>query len=247
MVVANNQGPAENYPKAVPDPDPPARMPPSASMPVPRPPPAAPRPGGDATLAVLSAAAMGGDQGAFEQIHRRLETGLRRQFMDRCSGKADVADDLSQRTWMAVWNAFQGGKYHPERAAISTFVYAVGVKVWLQHLRRNRRSMGDLPASLANETGDGGEPHGALKFAELLDAMREGLKSGPQAPLSDEERWIVQAASRGDSDRVLAKRLGVAASTLNVRKRAALEKLRRFLASRGHRPETGEREDDRSE
>ena len=57
----------------------------------------------------------------------------------------------------------------------------------------------------------------------------------------------MQEAARGESDRALAKRLGVAPSTLNVRKRGALEKLRRFLASRGHRAETGERTGDAGE
>jgi RNA polymerase sigma factor (sigma-70 family) len=189
---------------------------------------------------------MGGDAAAFEQIHRRLDGGLRRQFVAR-AGKADVADDLAQRTWMAVWKAFQEGKYHPERAAISTFVYAVGMKVWLQHLRKNRRPVGQLPEALAEASGDDADPALTLRFAELLDAVREGVKAGAAGPLSEEERWIVQEAARGESDRTLAKRLGVAPSTLNVRKRGALEKLRRFLASRGHRPDSGERTGDPGE
>jgi RNA polymerase sigma factor (sigma-70 family) len=186
---------------------------------------------------------MGGDEGAFQQIHQRLDAGLKRQFLERAGGRADLADDLSQRTWIAVWRAFQGGKYHPERAAISTFVYAVGVKIWLQHLRANRRPIGQLPATLADAAGEDADPSLVLKLAELLDSLREGLKPGNAGPLSEEERWIVQEAARGESDRTLAKRLGVAPSTLNVRKRGALDKLRRFLSSRGHRAETGERDD----
>ncbi|MEX2218748.1 MAG: RNA polymerase sigma factor [Phycisphaerales bacterium] len=207
----------------------------------PSPAPPSPRPGGDETLARLCTRAMGGDREAFNLIHLRLEGGLRRQFLDRTAGRSDVADDLSQRTWMAVWKAFQGGKYHPERAAISTFVYAVGVKVWLQHLRKNRRPMGQLPATVAEASSDEADPVLTLRLAELLESIRDGLKAGSPGPLTEEERWIVQEAARGESDRTLAKRLGVAPSTLNVRKNAALEKLRRFLASRGHRAENAER------
>lgn len=192
---------------------------------------------------------MGGDQGAFEQIHLRLEGGLRRQFMDRAGGRTDLADDLSQRTWMAVWKAMQAGKYHPERAAISTFVYAVGVKVWLQHLRKNKRPMGELPEAVADAVREDADPSQVLRLAELLDAVREGMRASAEGPLSEEERWIVQEAARGESDRTLAKRLGVAPSTLNVRKRGALEKLRRFLAGRGHRAggDSGERGGDGNE
>jgi RNA polymerase sigma factor (sigma-70 family) len=189
---------------------------------------------------------MGGDAGAFEQIHRRLDGGLRRQFLTR-AGRGDLADDLAQRTWMAVWKAFQEGKYHPERAAISTFVYAVGMKVWLQHLRKNRRQVGQLPEAVAEASTEDADPALTLRLAELLDAVRDGLKATPGGPLSEEERWIVQEAARGESDRTLAKRLGVAPSTLNVRKKGALEKLRRFLATRGHRGESGERGGDQWE
>jgi len=49
--------------------------------------------------------------------------------MDRTGGRSELADDFSQKTWVAVWQALIAGKYEPDRAAISTFVYAVGYRV----------------------------------------------------------------------------------------------------------------------
>ena len=97
--------------------------------------------GSDRSLADLCAAAVGGDRAAFEALHRRLGGGVRRLFLDRTSGRADLAEELGQRTWVGVWQSISSGKYDPTRSAISTFVYAVASKVWLQYLRSSKRAM----------------------------------------------------------------------------------------------------------
>jgi DNA-binding CsgD family transcriptional regulator len=52
--------------------------------------------------------------------------------------------------------------------------------------------------------------------------------------------------SEGETDRELARRLKISPSTANARKRAAFQKLRLYLAARGHRIE-GERNAGESE
>lgn len=197
-------------------------------------------------LQSLCAAAAGGDEAAFDAIHRRLGGGLRRLFLDRAGGRSDLADELAQRTWVAVWQALRAGKYDPSRAAISTFVYAVGTKIWLGHLRGSRRD--DQRTGLV-ETGSfalvrDDDPSDAAADSELLQAVRDCLAGAiaGEGGLTPDERALIRAAASGESDRALAKRLRLAPSTVNVRKRAAYEKLRRLLAQRGHRPERPERE-----
>lgn len=187
------------------------------------------------SLAQLAAAAASGDRVAFESLHRRLTGGLRKIFIERSGGKADVADDLIQRTWVGVWQALSSGRYDPARSAISTFVYAVAHKMWLQHLR----ARGPLPD--AAEVDPGASPTGPpAELAEVLEAVRACLR-GEAGDLTPDERAILRLSGTGASDRDLAARLSVSPSTANARKRAAFDKLRRHLASLGHRPETTER------
>lgn len=189
----------------------------------------------------LAAAAAKGDRGAFEAIHKRLAGGLHRLFMDRANGKYEVADDLGQRTWLAVWDSLQRGRYDPSRSAITTFVYAVGYKMWLQYLRTASRPE-TLVSDVHERAGDElNTPEFETGMAELLQAVRTCLKNENDNPvLTEEERGIVRASAAGASDRDIAKQLGVAASTLNARKQAAFDKIRRYLAGKGHRSEKTE-------
>lgn len=200
-----------------------------------------PTPSDGRSLAQLAAAAAGGDRAAFESLHRRLSGGLRKIFFERSGGKADVADDLIQKTWVGVWQALTTGRYDPARSAISTFVYAVAHKMWLQHLRARPPTQ---DAADVNAEAPMDQPPAEL--AEVLQAVRECL-AGPLGGLTDDERAILRLSGTGASDRDLAARLSVSPSTANARKRAAFDKLRRHLASLGHRAELAERDDRTSE
>jgi len=190
------------------------------------------------SMAQLAAAATGGSRQAFEAIHRRLAGGLMRMLAQRAGPRPELVDDLSQRTWLAVWEAFQKGRYDPAKAAVTTFIYAVGYKMWLQHLRTASR-----PEQLHPDAGElAGADESSLEFesdlSEVLDTVRMCLRDqGEESVLSEEERGIVRASAAGASDRDIAKQLSIAASTLNARKQTALGKIRRFLAGKGFRSE----------
>src|SRR4051794_23321638 len=70
----------------------------------------------DSSLQHLTMRAAGGDQGAFAALHQRLGGGLFRLFLERTGGRSELADDFSQKTWVAVWQALTAGKYDPARA-----------------------------------------------------------------------------------------------------------------------------------
>lgn len=193
------------------------------------------------TLAQLSARALEGDHGAFEQIHRRVGAGVKRLLLRRSGGREDLVEEISQRTWTSVWQAVKAGKYDPSRSAITTFVYAVANNAWLTHLRGFARDRGYiegapgiLPVEAAERLeGDAGETASAVAASEELEAMRSCLAEDSPAGLSDLERTIVRAIAAGETDRGLARRLKLSSSTVNVRKHAAYEKIRVYMASRG--------------
>ncbi|MEI7658878.1 MAG: RNA polymerase sigma factor [Phycisphaerae bacterium] len=203
---------------------------------------------GSDSLADLAALAAKGDRAAFESIHRRLSPGIHRLFLERASGRGELADDLSQRTWLASWESLQKGRYDPARSAITTFIYAVAYKMWLQWLRTASRPEKLVPDVFESVSPDASSPDFEATAAELLTAVRRCLHDeGEASVLTDEERGIMRATASGASDREIAKDLKVAASTLNARKQAAFDKIRRFLAGLGHRGESTERGSTRRE
>jgi len=215
---------------------------------------AASRPAGGELIAqdlhALSRAAAEGDHAALALLHERFAPGLLRLFLKRTRGREDTSEDLAQRCWVLVWESIQRGRYDPNRATLSTFVYAVANNVWLQYLRKAGRSLEvnvatdgppDFSVASAEDAGN----------AELIQAVRDAIGSalgsqdprtagassgsGGDAGLTAEERTIVRMMAAGLSDRGVAAQMGLAPSTVNVKKRGALEKIKRFLASKGHR------------
>ncbi len=191
----------------------------------------------ESPLRALAGRVAQGDESAFEAIHARLTRGLEQYFLKRNGGVVHAAEELVHRTWVIAWRAFQQGRYDPDRAAVSTFVYAIALRVWMQACRDAHRSR-TAPVALydppANAATDPADLSGNLHQAELLDALRECLQ-GPAggADLTDEERALLVEFSKGASLRELGRRLGVSASTVHERKAAALEKLRVCLHAKG--------------
>lgn len=196
-------------------------------------------------LQELAAACGRGDRAAFERLHERFSRGISGFFAGRGAGAAEV-EDLTQRVWTAVWLALSTGRYDAGKASISTFLYGVASKAWLQYLRERGRRRSDkagLDDALAEVAGGDPDPGEAMPGAELLERLRGYLRQrgDEQGSLSEEEYEVIMSAARGMSDRELAARLSVAPSTVNARKQAGWGKVRRFLARLGYREESAER------
>lgn len=173
---------------------------------------------------------------------------------------SDTADELAQQTWIVFWKALSEGRYDSSRARLSTYLYAIAANIWLRYVRtatRNLREQSlDWIEDAAADRGAGREgsdlarggsnaPSGlpgtgsesaahVLGEAELLDVVRLVVGGDePAAGLTADEREVLRAIADGRSDRELATALGIAPSTAHVRKRTAMDKLRRFLASKG--------------
>jgi len=191
-----------------------------------------------ASLAALAARAAGGDRAAFESIHGRLDGAVHRFFAQR-SRDPDLGEELAQRTWAGVWEACAAGRYDPARSAMSTFVYAVASKVWLQHLRstNSRTTTGDADVLAELGLGDDG---GDARLGEALETIRKAL-DGRLSDLTEQERWVLRAAIDVETDRAVARRLGISPSTAHEAKQSAFGKLRRLLARLGVSGDPAER------
>lgn len=212
--------------------------------------------GGDlAELGRACAASRGGDHAAFQALHTRLAPGIRAFFSRRVPGGAafggsELADELTQRVMIALFESLAQGRYDPERAAISTFTYAIATNIWLRHLRQLRSRGGAVSENQLNQAeldaqslAADDSPTSTAAGAELLEAVRRCLRErGQPGNLTDDEHAIVLAAAGGASDRALAERMGLAASTVNAKKQSGWDKLRRALSRMGFREDWSERD-----
>ncbi len=184
-----------------------------------------------------------GERAAVSQVIEQLSPGLRRMFAQRLAGRWDRVDDLVQRTWGNFWESLRRGRYDPQRAAVSTFVYAIANNVYLQE-RRSSSAGGlgsaDLLADVAI-SGPAGSPDHALDYAALLDAVRGAIERRTGADcLSELERAMVLGTAAGESERSVAAALGLAPSSAHLHKVNAYKKLRSALAAEGFSAETVE-------
>jgi RNA polymerase sigma factor (sigma-70 family) len=177
------------------------------------------------TLQELALRALGGDRLAFDHAVHRLSPGLARFVGKRTSDDANLTQELCQQAWAEIWTAMVHRRYDPAKAALSTFAYAVAHKVWLRYLRSAGRVVPPEWAALDDAEGPAFE---AIDQASQIDRIR-AFVSGRVGNLTDDERWILRSAAAGVSDRELASRLGIAPSSANARKQAALAKLRVHL------------------
>jgi RNA polymerase sigma factor (sigma-70 family) len=201
-------------------------------------------------LSQAALAAAQGDEQAFAALSQRLAPGVRAVLLDRVARKHDVADDLTQRTMLGLWQALRAGRYDPQRSAITTFVYAVAHKVWLQHARADGRRLAaqqryTLNTVLPEANAAQDDVAAVADTAALLQHVRRALDEAGEsassaassaangAGLTDDERWLLRNWAGGVSDRELAKRMGIAASNVNGRKQVAYRKLRAWLTQLG--------------
>ncbi len=144
-----------------------------------------------------------------------------------------MADDLSQRTWLALARSLAASRYDPALAAPSTFVYAVMHNIWRQHAAALARAHAPEPTGAPHGQGGATEASDAAAGAELIEVVRELLTpAAGSAGLDAETTHTLRLIAEGVSDRELASRLGVAASTAHARKQVALGRLRTAIQER---------------
>ncbi len=197
-----------------------------------------------AELSRLADLASAGDEVAFECLHRGLHDRVC-AFFRRRLGNRDLVEELAQRTWVEVWRSLDRGQFDPERASFSTYLLGIGSKVFLRHCRTEKRTRDHTPAIHAlferqqsDREGESSvtETEHVLDLCSTLEALRdcvERARAGRRLTALDVK--ILERVLAGRSERETAVDIGVAPSTVNARKQAALEFLRRCLARKGIR------------
>jgi len=160
-------------------------------------------------------------------------------MLRRSGGRVETAEELVHQTWIVVWQSLSEGRYDPRKAAVSTFIYAVANKLWLQHLRKLGRApttAGDIDFSVFAEPPEqASNPATMLQAGETLEAMRGCLHvRGRPFSLTSVERQVVIGLASGKTERELAEELGLAPSTVHARKHLAYKKIRRCMAAKGY-------------
>ncbi|QOJ15394.1 MAG: sigma-70 family RNA polymerase sigma factor [Planctomycetia bacterium] len=196
-----------------------------------------------ATLADLAQRAALGEEDAFELIYARLAGGLKRFLTKRCGRRPELVEELAQRAWVELWRALREQRYDPQKAAVTTYLYSLTIKLWLKYARESRllTASDDVLLGILEPTG-AAHPADKLHLAELLETLRQSLSSdNGDHSLTPVERSVVEWTADGIGEREISRRLGLAASTVHAHKHRALEKIRNHLALRGFRGSGAER------
>jgi len=169
----------------------------------------------------LIRAVAGGDRGAFVLLFERY-AGRIKAFMIRAGASPGDADEIAQDVMVAIWRRAQ--TFDPERAAASTWIFAIARNRRIDRLRRAGRAGPDPLDPLSQPYP---EPDG---FAALSAAERERRLRDALGALPPEQRAVLVAAFyEGLSHAEIAAREGLPLGTVKSRIRLAFRRLSGIL------------------
>lgn len=181
------------------------------------PPPVQPVPSDVALLAGVAA----GDRAAFAALFERYAGRLKAHVLRAGAGRDD-ADEIVQDVMVSVWR--RAASFDPDRAAVSTWIYAIARNRRIDGLRRAHRPRPDpLDPTFDPEP----EPDGLDRVSRV---EREAALRAVLADLAPEQRAVLVAAFYdGRSHAEIAAALGLPLGTVKSRIRLAFQRLRGAL------------------
>ncbi len=160
-----------------------------------------------------------GDARAFEVVIDELHRPVYR-FILRMCGDVSVSEDLTQETFLAVWQSvgsFQG------RSRFKTWVFGIAYRQFLRH--RDKKVLQTVPLDDGRDEGGGEDPSAAACRTDEQHRVREAVYGLPD--LYREAVCMVHLD--GLSYREAAEALGIPAGTLKSRMSSAFQFLRKVL------------------
>ena len=138
----------------------------------------------EAELRVLMRASLGGDAKAYRTLLSRLSASLRAYYkgrLARIGRSATEAEDLMQEALMAIHT--RRHTYDPAEA-LTPWVYAIARYKLIDHLRRTRASMAEVPIEDAEEImaqDDYVGTESANDLAKLMNQLPEKMRCAIQS------------------------------------------------------------------
>ncbi len=142
-------------------------------------------------------------------------------FVERYIGDPLVADDLTQDTFLKVYERFDGFE---TTLHARSFAYTVARNLSLDYIKHQRVKQGY--AALPQEEEDNSFYH-QISYVETVNTVRTALTH-----LSQRSRDIIELSMDGKSTDEIAASLGISVNTVKTLKKRAYQKLRELLASR---------------
>ena len=162
-----------------------------------------------------------GDRAAFVLLFERY-AGRIKGFMIRSGASAGDADEIAQDVMVAIWR--RAGTFDPERAAASTWIFAIARHRRIDLIRRAGRAGPDPLDPLFQPEAEP-DAFAALDAAEREERLREAL-----AALPPEQRAVLVAAFyEGLSHAEIAARERLPLGTVKSRIRLAFRRLSGIL------------------
>ena len=171
----------------------------------------------EAELRALMKAGLGGDAAAYRAVLSQLSAILRAYYkgrLARIGRSATEAEDLMQEALMAIHT--RRHTYDPAEA-LTPWVYAIARYKLIDHLRRTRASMADLPIEDAEEVMAQDDHIGPESAGDLTKLLRQ---------LPDKMRRAIQCVKlEGLSVAEAASRCGMSESAVKVNVHRGLKAL----------------------
>lgn len=190
---------------------------------------AEPARGGTLGSAALSrcvlAVARGSDHAAFAVLFSHFAPRLKSYFI--LSGMPDAAaEELAQETMVLVWR--KADRFDPEKAAASTWIFAIGRNLRTDALRRGQRAPSPLGTTAGEAPHRPSEPDTAASADDLVaSAQREERLRRALRELPREQAEVLRQSFFADrSHSEIGRALGVPLGTVKGRLRLAIARLR---------------------
>ncbi len=160
-----------------------------------------------------------GEEQAYAEVVNELLAPVYR-FLLRLSGNAGTAEDLTQETFLAVW---QGVESFQQRSRFKTWVFGIAYRQFLRH--RDRRTIETVPLDEESDSSDKSDPSDLVLAGAEQQRVRQAVYSLP-----DQYRAIVCLVHfDGLTYREVAEISDVPIGTVKSRMNSAFKLLREKL------------------
>lgn len=170
---------------------------------------------------LLVAVGKSGNRDAFIQLFEYYAPRLK-SFLMKGGFAADTADELAQDVMLTVWD--KAGKYDPQKASASTWIYTIARNKRIDLFRKNGRTKPDPHDPLL--TPDGTPAADELVLSrQQQETLRHALKELPEEQAS----MLRKAYFEDKTHKEIAEESGLPLGTVKSRIRLALDRMRHSL------------------